>query len=250
MMSEPSFQAGQEAFRQGDYETAIAHFQGVCEIELDAQILASARQTLVLAYWRSDRPLEAIAFCRELAQDPEENPWATKTLQDLVQRYRKANAANFVPIEEQRRTGNKQRATGNGQDRQQARPLPTAYQPPSQAAAATVFISGREWRNAERAKTWQRMKAPQQWKFWLRQAIAVLILFWVVRTSLDWTLDLTNDLLVRLPLVRPISVFSQNLTRAILIFFAILPIASPWFLDWILKYFYKLEPLKYSKLAS
>ncbi|WP_204105470.1 MULTISPECIES: M48 family metalloprotease [Spirulina sp. CCY15215] len=231
MISEPSFPAGQEALSQGDYETAIAHFQGLCEVELDPQILTSARQSLVLALWKGDRQQDAIAFCRDLAQDLEENPWAAKTYKDLVLRYQKQAQGT-----EEQKTGKRQ--------------LPTAYQSPSEAAAAAVFVSGREWRNAERAKTWKRLKAPQEWKFWLRQAITTLILFWVVRTSLDWGLDFVNNILARLPLVSPIQGFYQNPTRNILIFLVILLAVSPWLLDWVFKYFYKLEPLKFSQLAS
>ncbi|MEA5469204.1 M48 family metalloprotease [Spirulina sp. 06S082] len=231
MISEPSFPAGQEALSQGDYETAIAHFQRLCEVELDPQILTSARQSLVLALWKSDRQQDAIALCRNLAQDLEENPWAAKTYKDLVLRYQKQAQGT-----EEQKTGKRQ--------------LPTAYQSPSEAAAAAVFVSGREWRNAERAKTWKRLKAPQEWKFWLRQAIATLILFWVVRTSLDWGLDFVNNVLAKLPLVSPIQGFYQNPTRNILIFLVILLAVSPWLLDWVFKYFYKLEPFKFSQLAS
>ena len=237
MISEPSFQAGQDAFRQGDYETAIAHFQGTIEIELDPQILTSTRQSLVLAYWRSNRQQDAIAFCQELARDPEENPWAAKTYQDLVLRYRKQSPPRSHPLEDRKQ------ATGKRQ-------LPTAYQSPSEAAAAAVFVSGREWRNAERAKTWKRLKAPQEWKFWLRGAIAALILFWVVRGSLDWGMDLINYLLVKLPLVQPIQLLYRDPTLILFLALLILFAVSTWLLDGLFKYFYKLEPFKFSQLAS
>ncbi|MBP0021015.1 MAG: M48 family metalloprotease [Cyanobacteria bacterium SBLK] len=247
MISEPSFQAGQDALSQGDYETAIAHFQGLCEVELDPQILTGARQSLVLAFWKSDRQPEAIAFCRDLARDPEENPWAAKTYKDLVLRYRKQSANNHQrraePVEASPVTSH---PLGNQKKRQ----LPTAYQSPSEAAAAAVFVSGREWRNAERAKTWKRLKSPSEWKFWLRGAIAILILFWVVRGSLDWGMYFVNWLLTRVPLFDPIQAFYQNQTRAIFIFLIALLAISPWFVTWILKYFYKLESFKFSQFAS
>ncbi|MEM9538123.1 MAG: zinc metalloprotease HtpX [Cyanobacteria bacterium P01_E01_bin.42] len=244
MISEPSFQAGQEALSQGDYETAIAHFQGLRTVELDPQILTGAHQSLVLALWKSDRKPEAIALCRDLAQDPEANPWAAKTYKDLVLRYKKQspNNSHQSPVTSHQ-LGDRKQTTGKRQ-------LPTAYQSPAEAAAAAVFVSGREWRNAERAKTWKRLKSPSEWKFWLRGAIAALILFWVVRGSLDGGMGWVNWLLVRIPLLGPIQAFYQNPTRVIFLVFLALLVTSPWLVDWILKYFYKLESYKFSQLAS
>ncbi|NJK99651.1 MAG: tetratricopeptide repeat protein [Spirulinaceae cyanobacterium SM2_1_0] len=102
---EPSFAAGEAAFRAGDYETAITHFRSVCEVELDTATISRAQQALVVTYERANRPQEALQLCQQLAQFPDEHPWAAKTLADLTARQRRASAQQFRPPEEQ---GNRQ----------------------------------------------------------------------------------------------------------------------------------------------
>ncbi|MCW6035324.1 M48 family metalloprotease [Spirulina subsalsa FACHB-351] len=243
---EPSLRAGTEAFREGNYEEAIAHLEGVCAVELDPTVLNSAQQALIVAYCKTERPAEAIARCKQLAQTPDLYPWAAQTLADLTQRYRKANAANFVPPDEQTA---QPAASPSPPSPPLQRPLPVAYQTPPEAAPS-VYVSGRTWRNGERAKRWKKLKSPRQWKFWLRQAITLALLLWLVNTSLMWVMEGINEVLWRLPVLRPLGLFYRNPWPVVCGVFLVVFVAAPWFLEILLQRLYKLEPLPLHRLAA
>ncbi len=66
----PSLDAGLRALKQGNYSVAIAHLEGVCELELDDSIVARASMGLVTAYRRIGDTQKAIALCQQLTQNP------------------------------------------------------------------------------------------------------------------------------------------------------------------------------------
>ncbi|MBD2577474.1 M48 family metalloprotease [Oscillatoria sp. FACHB-1406] len=243
----PSLKAGETALRAGQYEDAIAHFQEVCATELDLALVNRARQALVVAYCRCDRAEDAILLCHELVQDPTpESAWATKTLADLIQRYPEANTLGLVPLQPKQKS--KRPAAPRNLAPSFSNAVARAETP--QDAAPTVFVPGRQWRNAERAKNWKRMKPTQLWRLWLIQLVCAIALFYLVRFSLEWTLRTFNAILDFLPLLRPIQLFYRNTTYFVLISFFILWIASPWLLDWLLTKLYGMERYSVPKLAG
>ena len=103
----PSLDAGLRALKQGNYSVAIAHLEGVCELELDDSIVARASMGLVTAYRRIGDTQKAIALCQQLTQNP--NPkvkqWATSTLADLAPEQPAtpnpsvSDSTGFVPLD-------------------------------------------------------------------------------------------------------------------------------------------------------
>ncbi|MEM8642738.1 MAG: M48 family metalloprotease [Cyanobacteria bacterium P01_G01_bin.54] len=242
--SEPSFAEGQAAFARADYDTAIAHLKAIAETDLDPDTRTQAYQTLVLAYHRAQRSRDALDLCKRLSQDPQAYPWATKTLQDLTRRYRKANAAAFQPPGQQ----TPDRAVAPATEPEK-RPLPMKA-PEAPEVAAAVFVSGREWRNAERAKKWQPMRKPRRWKFWLRMVATLVVLFGLLQLSWQTTIALLQGLLVWFPVYTPPNWWNASATRPILALLLGSAIAAPWLLDAILIYWYKREPLPLYQLAQ
>jgi len=208
---EPSLSAGEAAFQAGDYETAIAHFEGVCEVELDEAIRRRAQQALVVAYYRGDRPNDALKLCQELAQLPDEHPWAAKALADLTARQRRSAPGAAAPEAS----------------------LPIAYA--TEAATAPVpFVPGRDWRNAERTQTWQKLRSPKLRRLGWLQAIALFALIWVVRVSLEWSAIALYSVLNWLPGPPPPGWIYPSLTQplySLLALLALLLLGSPWLLD-------------------
>lgn len=104
----PSFEAGQAALKQGNYSVAIAHFQEVCETELDDSLIARASIGLVTAYRQSGDTQKAIALCQQLTQhlDPKVRQWAASTLTDLAAQQlaspnlSSSDSKGFVPLED------------------------------------------------------------------------------------------------------------------------------------------------------
>jgi len=215
----PSLEAGQAALQRGDYEEAIAQFEGICEVELDPTLIARAQQALVVAYCKGDRATEAIALCHGLVQTPEDYPWAVKTLEDLLKRYPEANTLGLVPVKEKPPSRRRRR-----QPSQTSPDLPSTPQagieqslvPASDSAVGeaspTVFVPGRLWRNAERATKWKRMKKPKlrsgtvlQWAI-----LGAVPLFFALRFAIAWAMATINWILLWLPFLEPLSFLQGN----------------------------------------
>lgn len=240
---EPSFTAGQAAFAQGDYPTAIAHLEAIAQTELDPKTRNQAYQTLIVAYYRSDRVRDALDLCKTLTQEPAVYPWAAKTLQDLTTRHRKAQAQAFQPPGEQGR-----RAAPKS-DAEPQRPLPMVT-PDQSEVAATVFVSGREWKNAERAQKWRPLKAPRWWKFWLRMVGTLVALFWVMRWGWQWSTAALKWLMLRIPTLSPPLWLDRDLTWPIAVLIGIALMISPWWLDLVLRWQHTVQKLPLYTLAN
>ncbi|MDY7013687.1 MAG: M48 family metalloprotease [Cyanobacteriota bacterium] len=248
----PSVEAGEAALQAGDFEEAIAQLEGVCAIELDGTLVSRARQALIVAYCRCGRPADAIALCHSLVQAlTPETAWANQTLADLIQRYPEANTLGLVPVRPKRGSKGKnrkiqQKTTPSSPSSSQSLIAAT----PPQEATPAIFVPGRQWRNAERATKWKRLKQPKLWKLGLIQLIGAIALFYVVRFSLQWSMEAVNALLVALPLLNPLHLFYRDPALVLLILFALLLLTSPWFLDLLLRQFYGLQSFSIPKLAA
>ncbi|NES82149.1 MAG: M48 family metalloprotease [Moorea sp. SIO2B7] len=240
----PSLAAGEAALNQGDYSTAIAHLEAICEIELDETIISRAQQALMVAYTNSGEIRKAIALCQELKQSPTDKDWASKTLADLAKRYPEALSPETSDFTSPKGTTSGTKTPS----RDKKDLLPVTYTKPS--TEAEVFTPGRQWRNAERAKRWKPMKPMKLRRLWLIELATIIALFWVFRLTIEYTVDTINNILVKLPYIRPIQFFYEDKTWFLGILLIILLITSPWLLDWLLKWFYGLESLSLPQLAS
>ncbi|NET90104.1 MAG: M48 family metalloprotease [Kamptonema sp. SIO1D9] len=244
-IGDPSIKAGEVALNEGDYDTAIAHFQAVCAVELDPAVVARAQQALIVAYTNSGRIAEAIAFCQQLSEVSPDNRWAEKTLADLRRRYPDAEAAANLGYEAEY---TKQIQSQQAQIEEKVG-LPVPIQQ-AESVGATVFRAGRQWRNQERAQRWKPMKRLKIRRLWFVQAVTAIAFFWVFRATIELALELINDWLVALPYLQPIQLFYRDPTSALLIFLVILLIVCPWLLDGYFQLFHEFQPFKLSELAS
>lgn len=127
--------------------------------------------------------------------------------------------------------------------------LPVPYSPPP-TPHPSLFTPRPRWRNSGRAQNWSPLKPPKLLRLWLIQIASAIAFFWLLRFCVQWILQTTNLILVRLPLLEPIQLFYRDPTPAIGIIAAILLIVSPWLMDGILKRFYGFEVLPLTQLAS
>ncbi|HEY9729778.1 MAG TPA: M48 family metalloprotease [Chroococcales cyanobacterium] len=127
--------------------------------------------------------------------------------------------------------------------------LPATYSAPS-TPHPSLFTPRPRWRNGGRAKDWRPLKAPKLIRLWLVEIVTAIALFWVLHFFVQLAMQTTNAVLVQLPFLEPIQLFYRDPTPTLLIFLAILLIASPWLLDWLLKQFHSFEPLSLAQLAS
>ncbi len=223
-IGEPSLAVGEAALNEGDYNRAIAHLEGVCEIEIDEEIVSRAQKALVVAYSKGGKLKEAIALCESLCQLPQEQVWASKALSDLQRRYSK--------LPQQPSSG---------------LPVVVNQQP---SVKASVFTPGRVWRNGERAKNWQRFKKLKLRQLLLVQLFTVVAFVWLLRVAVNFLMGAVNSLLVWLPQFVPIQLFYRDSGWVMVCLCVILFIASPWLLDGLLRQFYGLESFRLAKLAN
>ncbi|HEY9650818.1 MAG TPA: zinc metalloprotease HtpX, partial [Coleofasciculaceae cyanobacterium] len=127
--------------------------------------------------------------------------------------------------------------------------LPVPYSPPP-TPHPSLFTPRPRWRNSGRAQNWSPLKPPKFLRLWLIQLASAIAFFWLLHFCVQWMLQTTNLILVKLPLLEPIQLFYRDPTPAIGIMAAILLIVSPWLMDGILKRFYGLEVLPLTQLTS
>ncbi len=236
---ETSFQAGQAAFDTENYPAAIAHLEAVVRDDCDPALLTAAYQTLIVAYTKGDRPRDALDLCKRLSQDPQSYPCAAKALADLTRRFRQANAAALTTAPD----------SDPPPSARERRPLPMAYAAPPEVAPA-VFVSGREWRNAERAKTWKKLKPPRRWKFWLRLLGTAIAFFALLRWSILLSFALIQGVMLSgLRLPPPAWLYAEP-SPVILSLLAVIFVATPWLLDLLLKQRVKAQTWGIYSLAS
>ncbi|KKD38716.1 zinc metalloprotease HtpX [Limnoraphis robusta] len=106
------------------------------------------------------------------------------------------------------------------------------------------------WRQAERATEWRRLKSLNLTRFYLEQALTVLAFLWFTPRLIEFLMDTTNNVLLWLPLLQPLQLFYQNPTESVYISLAVLFMLSPWLLDSLLKFAYRMKPLPMTALFN
>ncbi len=89
---------GLRAINQGDYDTAIAQLEAVCQTLPANPILTRAQMGLVLAYAKTGREADALILCQSLLNDPDPtvSQWADRNLTSL---YLEFPALSAFPAE-------------------------------------------------------------------------------------------------------------------------------------------------------
>jgi Zn-dependent protease with chaperone function len=107
-LPDSSVEAGLAALKKGDYHSAIAHLESVCNIELDPATIVRAQMGLVVAYSSSGNVQQAIALCQQLTQNtnPQVKQWADNKLAEITQNSTSVkttqteNPTGFVPLDQ------------------------------------------------------------------------------------------------------------------------------------------------------
>lgn len=268
---EEGLRAGEKALTAGDYKSAIAHLQAVCDNTTDSSLLAAAQRLLVSAYEQTDNIKEAIRFCQQIQQTGaiKDQVWATTQLNQFQQAQSTSNLTGFVadtppsPVISQAKTeqtsadqedASPSPAVTSGQSQRQPRHLNRITQ--TQAKAETVSEppslspSRIQWRNAPKPKNWKPLKRPSLSPLWRRILIS-LIAFWIVFDfSIQLFMSATNTLLVELPSIRPFQPFYRDPTVTLLIFIGIVFLFSGTLLNLLLKTVYHCQPFPLYKLTT
>ncbi|MGL5083211.1 MAG: M48 family metalloprotease [Microcoleaceae cyanobacterium] len=105
-----------------------------------------------------------------------------------------------------------------------------------------------QWRQAGRADQWRRLKRLKLAGFQIEQGLTAIALLWFIPQLVNVLMDVTNDLLYRLPWVNPIQLLYKDPTRAVWIILTLLFLLSPWILDFLLQSSYGMEPLPMTTL--
>lgn len=233
-VTDPAFAAGEEALKEKDYETAIAHFTAITTTELDETLVSRAHRALAVAYTQSGQIKKAIALCQSLVYCPPDSDWATQTLADLIARHPEALDPEYTEPKIQLDSENL---------------LPVASAPSPKEA--DVFVPGRRWRNGERAKNWKAIKPLKLSRLWLVEVATIMALFWLLRFTLRSTINIISIALTNIFNIYLPQLFnnSHNLDYILGGFLLLLFILSPWLLDTILKLFYGKKHFSLSELA-
>ncbi|OUL22403.1 M48 family metalloprotease [Nostoc sp. 106C] len=264
-----SLEAGLVALKQGNYQTAIAQLEPVASNQKNDNAGLQARVGLVMAYARSGQVSKAIALCENLLESP--NPqvqeWAERALEHLKKRQKRQNtssnsATGFVAFDnsnvdaaESKQQG-KQTVVKAASSIGTSSTIPAAgFQNPNleTPVEASSFIGSINrpqaksfniyWRHAGRAKVWQPLHKLNLIPLKLLAAGTFIALFWVMREMLRLAMSLTNQILVKLPYVKPLQFLYRDPTVVLLVVLAIAMALSPWLLDWLLKKFYGQQEL-------
>ena len=107
-LPDSSVEAGLAALKKGDYNSAIAHLESVCNIELDPATIVRAQMGLVVAYNSSGKVQQAIALCQHLttSTNPQVKQWADNKLAEIthnstsVKTTPTENPTGFVPLDQ------------------------------------------------------------------------------------------------------------------------------------------------------
>ncbi|HAX77345.1 MAG TPA: hypothetical protein DCY88_16305, partial [Cyanobacteria bacterium UBA11372] len=124
-LPDSSVEAGLAALKKGDYNSAIAHLESVCNIELDPATIVRAQMGLVVAYTSTGKVQQAIALCQQLTQstNPQVKQWADNKLAEITQNSTSVksttieNPTGFVPLDQtpqKDRSSSKQTSEASG----------------------------------------------------------------------------------------------------------------------------------------
>ncbi|PNW36409.1 UNVERIFIED_CONTAM: hypothetical protein BEN50_16665 [Euhalothece sp. KZN 001] len=261
---------GESALQQGDYDGAIERLKKVCQNTKDPKVFSSAQRSLITAYQKSGKIEAAINQCKQLQKlgEVEDQIWATTQLNELNKSQNPLNLTGFVadtppasppqktktdslPTQKQEPVSKTPSQTPIKKPKpKQKKQIKATPKPEVKKQQYTLPPDAIEWKNAPGAKKWQPLKKPSLSLLWRRIVISLIAFFFLFDASIQLFMKVTNDLLVALPHFRPIQLFYRDPTIALIIFIIIVFSCSPFLLNFILKRFYKCQPLPIYKLNT
>jgi len=256
-----SLEAGLAALKQGDYPTAIAHLEVVCQTQRNQTSQIKAETGLVVAYERIGEISRAIALCQILSNssNPQVREWAVCKQAELKNRYPVEQAADSTAPEsditgfvafDNPPSADRTQETGDKKTRRQKNKETKDRINNISAPRAPQSLHLSQWRQAGRAKRWQALSPVNLIPLWLLQFGTAIALFWLIRELLKFVMAFTNALLVKLPYLEPFQLFYRDPTQFVLFTLGILLSLSPWLLDKLLQLFNSLQPLSINTLSA
>lgn len=271
--------SGLAALKQKDYQSAIAHLEEVCQLELDLSRVERAQIGLVTAYAQVGDREKAIAIAQTLthSRNPRSANWANKTLEKLSQAatpQKTADVTGFVPmasppakpsfsLKRQPKTESAALTAEHLSTQQSETETrlqldsspPPSSEPPLTRKPSELSQQNRQWHQAGRAQRWGNLPqnislvgSPQL--LWGLQIATAIALFWWMRFTFRYGGPKINDLLLRLPLVNPLGFLYQDPTQLFLAILVILAVGLPWIVTGLLKFFYESQPLPLETLSA
>lgn len=106
------------------------------------------------------------------------------------------------------------------------------------------------WRNAGRSSKWTSLGPVDVSGLWALEVGSLVLLFWIIRSLLQWTFGLWNGFSIRVNWITglPRFILPTNLTEVVIVLLVVLLAASPWLLDRLLKQVYGLQPFSLADL--
>lgn len=133
----------------------------------------------------------------------------------------------------------------------EAEPAPAVAEPEPQPATPDISPPQRQWKQAGRAATgWRRLGKLKLTRFRIEQFLTVFVLLWVSPRLVEFLLETANDILIKLPFLKPIQFFYRDPTRWVDLTLGIVFVASPWLLDALLKFCYGQRQLPRTQLLE
>ncbi|MBK1990108.1 M48 family metalloprotease [Sphaerospermopsis aphanizomenoides BCCUSP55] len=245
----PSLEAGLAALKQENYYAAITQLAPIASSTNQSNTCLQAKVGLVMAYARTGEVAKAIALCNDLinSNNPQVQEWAKLALEHLMKRIKrhktnKKPENGFVAVDN---------SLVSSTLLQQQEGLPehnTSHTDiPKTTITETVNIY---WRQARRAKVWQPLRKYNSIPSRLLALGTFMSIFWVLWGLLTLTMAIINQILDKLPYLKPLPLLYSNPSLLILVLLLVLWALSPWLLDWLLAEFYGQQHLSKDILYS
>ncbi|XDE63329.1 M48 family metalloprotease [Arthrospira platensis BEA 1257B] len=281
-----SLELGLAAIKQKQYQQAIALLEPIADSQPHTKVGFKAQIGLVKAYDRSGQSDRAISLCQTLTLETPEKirTWASNQLQQLQSRQPNPSvpptvATGFVPFDPNLQPPKVQSTTPKAKPK--PKPIPPLNKPPIEIKSdqpqkqqpqvisnslpesppeeaqtwttptETETVShSHQWKEAERATKWRKIGKLKVTRLRIEQFLTVFILLWISPRIVEFLFRNANNILISLPVVRPIQWLYRNPNQWLYWVLGLLFIVSPWLWDGLLKLCYGQETLPRTKLLA
>jgi Zn-dependent protease with chaperone function len=255
-----SLEAGLVALKQGNYYAAITQLEPIAGNQNQSNTCLQAQVGLVMAYARTGEGSKAIALCQNLIEssNPQVKEWATRALEHLNKRQKRNQKGKnietgFIKFDNSLDSPQVDAESSSEQlegviKNNISTTSPELANPDLLGSVSKIVTQPVNiyWRQARRAKIWQPLRKPN----WLLSILSCLLaagtfmaLFWVLQALLKFAMDLTNQILDKLPYLKPLPLLYSNPSLFILVLLLVLMGLSPWLIDALLASFYNQQNL-------
>ncbi|MBD2665365.1 zinc metalloprotease HtpX [Richelia sinica] len=230
--AESSLEAGLVALKQGNYYAAITKLEPIAKNQKQENACLQAKVGLVMAYARTGEVAKAVALCQNLMEssNAQVQEWSKRALKHLKNRHQRLKTANNnfdTGVEFQ----------NPHLDHPQANYLVTDITR-DENQPLSIF-----WRSARRAKVWQPLRKPNLMPDRLIALGTFLLVFWLLKEMLKFTMGAFGQILTKLPFPLPVQIFFTDPSIFVLVCLLGLIVLSPWILDRLLAEFYNQREL-------